>query len=180
MRIVDNQPLRDIGQSISARGGGQSEADLRIDQHVIDSLVGIGGIDRHECSARLGDGKYRHHGRERAWDTDCYVVLGSQSSRDKHASNAIGEDVQLAVGQAAVRRFHGERVRITLGCRVEDLGEDARRPTSRATGRHQFGTFGRSEHRHHSQGAIRLGTRFEYAMQSSGDLFDVGGTENLG
>ena len=180
MRIVDNQPLRDIGQSISARGGGQSEADLRIDQHVIDPLVRIVGIDRHERSACLGDGKYRHHGRERTWDTDRYIVLGSQAVRDEHASNAIGEDVQLAVGHAAVRRFHGRCVRITLGCLVEDLREDARRPAGRATDWHQFSMFGGCEHRHHSQGTIRLGTRFEYAPQSSGDLFDVGGTENLG
>lgn len=65
------------------------------------------------------------------------------------------------------------------GCLVEDLREDARRPAGRATDWHQFSMFGGCEHRHHSQGAIRLGTRFEYAPQASGDLFDVGGTENL-
>jgi hypothetical protein len=88
------------------------DPDGRVLQHERETLRWIVGIERHIGSARLEDSDHRDDHVGRAFEKDPDRIAGREAQGAQVVSEAVGANVEIAIGHDRVFLDQGRRVRV--------------------------------------------------------------------
>ena len=181
VRVLEGEPGDGVGQPVSMRRDGQTEAGTGIGEHVFDPFGRIVGVDRDEGGTGLGDRPHREHRLHGPGYPQRDVRLRSHTLVDEDAGDPRRPGVEFAVGDLATGERQRDRVGVQGRGVGEDVGQGADRSADRALDRRQIVALGVGEQVQAGERTVRVGRDvFEDDGDACRDRLDHGGVEDLG